>query len=332
MAIQLHRTVTVEVSTEIEQLTAGTEEFQRQSRIASTQKAYKSDWEAFTTWCDRLGYSALPAAPQAVSNYLTHLSQQGRRVSTIARHMASISFAHRAKGLPSPIESEYVRSTWKGIRHQQGVAAKQKAPILTEHLRRMVQVAPDNLRGLRDRALLLVGFAGAFRRSELVALDVEDLEMTQEGITITIRRSKTDQEGYGRKVGIPYGSRPETCPVRTLQEWLKQADIASGAVFRRVDKAGRVGVVVIKKEGKDEHLSDRTVARIVKHYAEAIGLPSESYAGHSLRSGLATSAAKAGASMHSIMNQTGHKGEAMVRRYIRYASLYHDNAATYVGL
>ena len=167
-----------------------------------------------------------------------------------------------------------------------------------------------------------MGFAGAFRRSELVALDFADLQFTSDGLVITLRRSKVDQEGEGRKLAVPYGSNPDTCPVRSLKAWLEAAGIESGPVFRSITRHGKIGA----------RLSGYDVALVVKQYAGALGLDAATYAGHSLRAGLATSAAIAGASERSIMNQTGHRSSAMVRRYIRDGSLFRENAAAKVGL
>jgi len=187
----------------------------------------------------------------------------------------------------------------------------------------MVEGAPDRLLGLRDRALLLLGFSGAFRRSELVALDVEDLEFTGDGLVVTQRRGKTDQEGVGRKIGIPFGGNPDTCPVRAVRKWLDAAAVMSGPVFRSVNRHGHV---------QPGRLSDKAVAIVVKRHAPAAGLDPLRYAGHSLRAGLATAAAAAGASERSIMNQTGHRSVPMVRKYIRDGQLFRENAAATVGL
>jgi integrase len=187
----------------------------------------------------------------------------------------------------------------------------------------MVAMLPDKLIGVRDRALLLVGFAGAFRRSELVSLDVGDVEIRREGLLVTLRRSKTDQEAAGREVAIPYGSNPDTCPVRALEAWLEASGIADGPLWRAVDKGGRL---------QPGRLSDKAVALVVKKRAEAAGLDPDLYAGHSLRAGLATAAAAAGASERSIMEQTGHKSVQTVRRYIRRGTQFRDNAAGMVGL
>ncbi len=187
----------------------------------------------------------------------------------------------------------------------------------------MISRLPNSLLGVRDRALLLVGFSGAFRRSELVALDVADVAVTRDGLVVTIRRSKTDQEGEGRKIGIPYGSNPATCPVRALQDWLAQCGFTEGPLYRPIDRFGKVASM---------RLSAAAVADIVKRYAAAVGLKASDFAGHSLRSGLATSAAMGGASERSIMAQTRHRSVATVRRYIRDGSLFRENAVAVVGL
>ncbi|SFV09306.1 site-specific integrase [Alicyclobacillus macrosporangiidus] len=311
------------VDTPITELTVRANEYIRRSKAKNTVKAYKSDWQAFSRWCDEQGARSLPAEPTTVALYLSHMADQGYRTSTIGRRMISIGLAHKTKGYPSPTATETVKSVWRGIRNTLGVAPRAKIPVLVEDLRRMLRYAPDDLLGLRDRALLLIGFAGAFRRSELVALNVEDVQFVREGLIITVRRSKSDQAGEGRKVGIPYGSHLETCPVRTLQDWIEAAQLTSGPLFRRVTKNREIG---------DHALSDKTVARLVKKYCEYIGLDPRKYAGHSLRAGLATSAAMAGVSERAIMAQTGHRSVMMVRRYIRDGNVFRENAAARIGL
>jgi integrase len=226
--------------------------------------------------------------------------------------------AHKAAGLESPTHNAIVVNTMKGIRRTKGTAPVQKAAALTADILAMVDAADAGLIGLRDRALILVGFAGAFRRSELVGLDAANCTFGREGLVVTLRRSKTDQEGAGRKVGIPYGSNPETCPVRTMQEWIEHAGVSEGPVFRSINRHGQV------QAGR---LSGIDVARIVKKLAQRAGLDAAKYAGHSLRAGHATAAAIAGASERSIMNQTGHRSVQMVRRYIRDGSLFRENSA-----
>jgi integrase len=266
---------------------------------------------------------SLPAAPETVGLYIAALAES-HRPATISRRMAAIAAAHKARGYESPASMRHgaVASVWHGIRRTHGVAQKAKAPVLVEDLRAMVRKLRQGIIGTRDRALLLIGFAGAFRRSELVALNVEDLQFTSDGLVITLRRSKVDQEGEGRKIGIPYGSHPETCPVRSLKAWLEAASIESGTVFRSVTRHGKIAA----------RMSGYAVALVVKKYAGVLGLEPAAYSGHSLRAGLATSAAIAGVSERAIMNQTGHRSSAMVRRYIRDSSLFRENAAAKVGL
>ncbi len=208
-----------------------------------------------------------------------------------------------------------------GIRRRNGTAPTQKAPVVDQELAALVGTLDDSLRGLRDRALLTMGWFGAFRRSELVALEVADVKKEREGLVVILRRSKRDQEGRGAEKGIPYASNPALCPVRALAAWLEAARIESGPLFRGVDQLGRLAT---------EALSDRSVARIVQRAAEAAGLDPATVAGHSLRAGVATTAAKKGKSLDAIMRQTLHKSEQVARGYIRHAKLFDDNAA--VGL
>jgi integrase len=257
-----------------------------------------------------------------VAAYIAEAAQK-LKPGSIQRRLNAIAEAHKAAGLESPTHSGLVRNTFKGIRRTLGTAPTQKAAALTQDICRMVAATDAGLIGLRDRALLLLGFGGAFRRSELVGLNAEDCGFTKEGLTVTLRRSKTDQEGQGRKIGIPYGSCPETCPVRTVQEWIAQAGISSGPLFRSVSRHGQV---------QPGGLAGIDVARVVKKLAERAGLDAAKYAGHSLRAGHATAAAIAGASERSIMNQTGHRSAAMVRRYIRDGNLWRENSAGKLGL
>jgi integrase len=245
------------------------------------------------------------------------------KVGSIQRRLNAIAQAHKAVGLDSPTHHAMVANTMKGIRRTLGTAPAQKAPTLTDDIRAMVDATDAGLIGTRDGALLLLGFAGAFRRSELVALDLEDCAFSKDGLTVTLRHSKTDQESAGRKIGIPYGSNPETCPVRTCQTWIESAGIATGPLFRSINRHGQV------HQGR---LGGLDVARVVKKLAERAGLDAAKYSGHSLRAGHATSAAIAGASERSIMKQTGHRSVQMVRRYIRDGSLFRENSAGKLGL
>ena len=297
-------------------------EFARASKADSTVRGYRTDWRDFCDWCERHGQRALAAAPETVAAYLAECAER-LKVGSIQRRLNAIAEAHKAMALESPTTSGIVRNTFKGIRRTLGIANAQKAAALTADIRAMVNSSDEGLIGLRDRALVLLGFAGAFRRSELVALDASDLDFNRDGLTVTLRRSKTDQEGRGRRVGVPYGSNPHTCPVRTLQEWLERSDGIEGPVFRSISRHGAA------QQGS---LSPVDVARIVKKLAKRAGLDSDKYSGHSLRAGHATSAAAAGASERSIMDQTGHRSVQMVRRYIREASLFRENSAGKLGL
>jgi len=297
-------------------------EFARRSKAENTLRGYRADWRDFCAWCDAHGMRTLPATPENVAAYIAECA--GRlKVGSIQRRLNAIAEAHKAMGADSSTSAGIVRATLKGIRRTLGTAAVQKAPALTDDVRAMIEAADDGLIGTRDRALILLGFAGAFRRSELVALDIEDCIFGKDGLTVTLRRSKTDQEGVGRKVGIPYGSNPETCPVRTIQAWIELACIASGALFRSISRHSKV---------QPDRLAPIDVARVVKKLAVRAGLDPAKYAGHSLRAGHATAAAIAGASERSIMNQTGHRSVQMVRRYIREGSLFRENSAGKLGL
>src|ERR1017187_430931 len=297
-------------------------EFAHQSKAANTIRAYRADWAHFESWCKAHGQPSLTASPETVALYVTDLAAT-HKTSTLTRRISAISQAHQIAGLETPTGSAKVRLVMAGIRRTKGTAQKGKTPILVDDLRRMLAGLPGNLLGVRDRVLLLIGFCGTFRRSELVALDAADVAVTREGLVVTIRRSKTDQEGEGRKIGIPYASHLETCPVRSLQDWLEKSGITEGPLFRPIDRFGRMASI---------RLSAAAVADIVKRYVAAVGLDAAEFAGHSLRSGLATSAAAAGASERSIMRQTGHRSEKMVRRYIKDGSLFRENAATVLGL
>lgn len=291
------------------------------ARSENTRRAYRNDWARFSAWCAERGCSALPAAPYTVALYLTDLVG-ALSIATLGRHLVSIAQAHRAAGHPTPTTDAAVTTVWRGIRREHGTAQAQKAALVTADIRALVTALPEGPAGLRDRAILLLGFAGAFRRSELVGLDVGDLVFTAEGLVVTLDRSKTDQEGEGVKVGIPRGRHPETCPVAAVEAWL--AVLGPGAaLFRSVDRFGRIGAA---------RLADRDIARIVKRAAHSIGLDPSRFAGHSLRAGLATSAAQAGVEERAIMAQTRHKSVVVARRYIRDGSLFRTNAAAAVGL
>jgi integrase len=297
-------------------------EFLHQSKSRNTIRAYQADWSHFEGWCRQHLQTSLPALPDTVALYVSDLAST-HKTATITRRISAISQAHQIAGLETPTKTSRVRLVLAGIRRAKGTAQTAKTPVLVDDLRKMIACLPEGLMGIRDRALLLIGFSGAFRRSELIALNVGDAAFTREGLVITIRRSKTDQESEGRKIGIPYGAHLETCPIRSLKDWIERSGIVEGPIFRPINRHGKIASF---------RLSAAAVGEIVKRYAAAVGLNASDFSGHSLRSGLATSAAMAGASERSIMNQTGHRSLNMVRRYIRDGSLFRENAVALVGL
>ncbi len=291
------------------------------SRAPNTLRGYRSDWRDFEHWCLRHRLEALPAAPATVAAYISASADLGRlKAGSIQRRVSAIAAMHTVSGYDSPTLSAEARLTLAGVRRTLGTAQQGKAPVLTADVAAMLAHAPAKLLGIRDRALLLIGFAGAFRRSELVALNFEDIEVREDGLKVSIRRSKTDQDGAGQIIGIAYGSK--LCPVRALKEWLTAASIMSGPIFRQVDRHGRI-------LGR---MSPEAVAIVVKRYAAAAGLDPAKYAGHSLRAGFVTQAAMNGVPEIAIMKQTRHKSSDMLRKYIRDASLFRENASARVGL
>ena len=276
----------------------------------NTRKGYQSDLAHFLSWG-----GCIPSTPEIISQYLAAHAEQ-LAPATLGRRIVSIGRAHTSRGINSPTKSDLVKATIKGIKRTLGTKQRQVAPVLKSDLINMVD-GLKGIKGIRDKALLLIGFAGAFRRSELVALQVSDIEFVEKGLVINLRRSKTDQEAEGRKIAIPF-ARGSVCAVLALKSWLEVAAIDSGAIFRAVSRHGFV---------EECALSPQSVALIVKERALALGLNPSSFSGHSLRAGLVTSAAQAGVSAWKIRAQTGHKSEAMLSRYIRDANIFVDNAA-----
>jgi integrase len=281
----------------------------------NTRRAYQSDLGRFEAWGGRL-----PADPAIVASYLAAHSET-LSVATLVRHMSTISKAHEARGLPNPCRSEIVRATLRGIKRSRGIAQRQAKPLLREDLFQVLDAMgvklPTSVKDARDRALLLIGFAGGFRRSELVGLDFADIERVRQGLIITLRRSKTDQEGAGRKIGLPFG-RTRHCPILALDNWLAVSGIDAGPVFRPVDRHSRIA---------SARLSGEAVSLVVKERVAAAGMDAAGFSGHSLRAGFATSAAQAGVSTLKIRAQTGHSSDAMLSRYVRDGELFVGNAA-----
>ncbi|MAS53160.1 MAG: integrase [Pimelobacter sp.] len=314
--------------------------FAEQAKAENTKRAYRADWRCFRSWCGERGLDALPADPRTVTLYVADKAAPSDgsaplKVSTLERRLSAISQAHRMSGLPSPASTreEPLHSVWAGLVRTKGRAKDKVAPALTPDVVAMVEALPtvellDGSRQLttaakRDRALLLVGFAGALRRSELAALTVADLGFGADGMRLRLRRSKADQEGEGATLGLHYGDRPLSCPVRAVQDWIRHIAITEGPVFRSVDRHGNVS---------DRALDSGSVARIVKRAASRAGLDPAAYSGHSLRAGFATQAARAGAHERAIMRHTRHKSERVLREYIRDGQLFDENPSDALGL
>jgi integrase len=299
-------------------------DYARQAQAENTRRAYRADWRDFLTYAKKRGKQTLPADPDEVARYLRHLvARRGLKVVTVSRRLAAIAEQHKANGFPSPADEWVVTKTLRRLRCEHGEPARGKAPLLIEDMKRIAASIPDTLVGTRDRAILLLGFAGAMRRRELVSLDVEDLALAPEGLVLSINKSKTDQTRRGRKIGIPYGKNEPTCPVRAVLRWLEQSKLIDGPLFRGVTKHGALRMT---------RLTDQIVADVVKRYAKAIGKHTCRFGAHSLRAGFITSAAIAGVPERAIQDQSGHQSVTVLRRYIRDACIFRYNAAAKVGL
>lgn len=285
------------------------------SKAERTLDAYHRAFLQFRTWCDGVDAAALPAAIETVAGYVAHLADRGLKASTIDLHAAAIAFAHRAKGLEPPTNSEAVKATIQGIRRRIGTKPTRKAPATADALKKILRKIPETLCGRRDRALMLLGFAAALRRSELVALRVADLERTPEGAIVHIARSKTDQEGAGQSIAVPAGGKLK--PLQAVDAWLAASRITEGPLFRPIGKGNRIG---------DHALSDRSVAQIVKDRCEAAGFDPTFFAGHSLRAGFVTSALQAGADVLKVMDVTRHTQVDTLKGYDRRAQAFKDHA------
>jgi integrase len=294
--------------TDLSEAVAG---YVRDSLAENTRRAYQSDLRHFEMWG-----GSLPASPETVAAYLAAHADR-LSVTTLIRRIAALSAAHQARGLDNPIRSELVRATLRGIKRKRRRSPLQAKPLLRDDLLSVLDATGNDIKDLRDRALLLIGFAGALRRSELVALDVADVESVRRGILLHQRRSKTDQGGQGHNIAIPYG-RNRWCPVACLDTWLSASSIVEGAIFRPIDCHGNV---------RATRLSGEAVSIVIRERIAAAGLDPVGYSGHSLRAGLATSAAQAGVQAWRIKAQTRHASEAMLAHYIRQGELFTDNAA-----
>ena len=316
-----------EIITDIKKLQDETLKNLKSSKSLNTVRAYKSDFEDFTLFCIKNGFKSLPTEPKIVSLYLTYLSSKNVRTSTLKRRLVSIGVIHKMKGHYLDTKHPIIVENFMGIKRLKGISQNGKKPLLINDLKEIIDVInkqeePD-LKKLRNKALLLIGFAGGFRRNELVSLNFEDLDFVFEGVKINIKKSKTDQFGEGFTKGIPHFDNYLYCPVKNLKNWLNISKIKKGPIFVRFSKG--VNLTNIR-------LTDQSVALIIKEYLTKAGVDNKNYSGHSLRSGFATSAAEAGAEERSIMAMTGHKSSEMVRRYIKEANLFKNNALSKIKI
>src|SRR6056300_1271617 len=293
----------------------------KNSKANNTVRAYKSDFNDFGLFCAQNGFKSLPSEPKIISLYLTYLSTKNVKMSTLKRRLVSIGVIHKIKGHYLDTKHTSIIENIMGIKRRKGSIQSGKKPLLINNLKQVINVIDnekiEEIKKLRDRSILLIGFSGGFRRNEIISLDYADLDFVQEGLKISLKRSKTDQFGEGSLKALPYCNNSQYCPVVSIRKWLEISNIKSGALFRRFSKGSKLS---------NNRLSDQTVALLIKDYLKIAGIENRNYSGHSLRSGFATSAAESGAEERSIMAMTGHKSTEMVRRYIKEANLFKNNA------
>ena len=293
----------------------------KSSKANNTIRAYKSDFNDFGLFCAQNGFKSLPSEPKIISLYLTHLSTKEVKMSTIKRRLVSIGVIHKLQGHYLDTKHPSIIENIMGIKRRKGSFQKGKKPLLINNLKLLINVIDNNnneeIMRVRDRSIILIGFSGGFRRNEIVSLDFNDLDFVSEGLKINLKRSKTDQFGEGSVKGLPYFDNSLYCPVLSVKKWIEISNIKSGPLFRRFTKGSKL---------TNNRLTDQTVALLIKKYLKLAGIESKNYSGHSLRSGFATSAAESGAEERSIMAMTGHKSTEMVRRYIKEANLFKNNA------
>ena len=315
-----------ELTTELKSLHESTLNNLKNSKAKNTLRAYKSDFKDFSIFCAKHGINSLPTEPKIISLYLTHLSKYSK-ISTLRRRLVSISMFHKLKGHYLDTKHPIIVENLMGIRRLKGSIQKGKKPLLISHLKSIVNVIneyrTDEIKKLRDKTIILIGFGGGFRRTELMSIDYDDLEFVPEGLKINIKKSKTDQFGEGMIKGLPYFTNEIYCPVTNLKKWLKISKIRSGPIFRRFSKGLSL---------TNQRLSDQSVVLLMKKYLTLAGIENKNFAGHSLRSGFATVAAESGADERSIMAMTGHKSTEMVRRYIKEVNIFKNNALNKVKL
>ena len=316
-----------EIITDIKALQQETLLNLQNSKANNTVRAYKSDFDDFGLFCAQNGFKSLPSDPKVVSLYLTYLSTKDVKMSTLKRRLVSIGVIHKLKGHYLDTKHPSIIENMMGIKRRKGNIQKGKKPLLINNLKILINVIDkeknEEIKKLRDRSIILIGFSGGFRRNEIVSLDYDDLEFVHEGLKISLKRSKTDQFGEGLVKGLPYFENSKYCPVISIKKWIEISKISSGAIFRRFIKGSKLS---------HNRLTDQSVALLIKHYLKLAGIESKNYSGHSLRSGFATSAAESGAEERSIMAMTGHKSTEMVRRYIKEANLFKNNALNKINI
>ena len=316
-----------EIITDIKALQQETILNLQNSKANNTVRAYKSDFDDFGLFCAQNGFKSLPSDPKVVSLYLTYLSTKDVKMSTLKRRLVSIGVIHKLKGHYLDTKHPSIIENMMGIKRRKGSIQKGKKPLLINNLKILINAIDkeknEEIKKLRDRSIILIGFSGGFRRNEIVSLDYDDLEFVQEGLKISLKRSKTDQFGEGSVKGLPYFENSKYCPVISIKKWIEISKISSGAIFRRFIKGSKLS---------HNRLTDQSVALLIKHYLKLAGIESKNYSGHSLRSGFATSAAESGAEERSIMAMTGHKSTEMVRRYIKEANLFKNNALNKINI
>ena len=315
-----------ELITDLKKLHEDTLNNLKSSKANNTLRAYKSDFKDFGLFCAKHGFSSMPTEPKVVSLYLTHLSAKSK-VSTIRRRLVSIGVVHKLKGHYLDTKHPIIIENLMGIKRKKGSNQIGKKPILINHLKAIINVIDEQkiekIKKLRNRTLILIGFGGGFRRTELISINHEDLDFVDEGLKITLTRSKTDQFGEGLVKGLPYFINEKYCPVTSLKNWINLSKIKTGPIFRRFAK----GSILTKNR-----LTDQSVVLIIKNCLKLAGIENKNFSGHSLRSGFATVAAESGADERSIMAMTGHKTTQMVRRYIREANIFKNNALSKIKI
>lgn len=322
MKLEMEISEKTNLSTEILKLQDEAKKHLENSKSENTKHAYQIDWMQFLEWCRINKLLSLPADPETIVYYITFLGKT-HKASSIKRKITAIAQRHETAGYISPTKTPLVKGVWEGIQRKIGTKEEGKDAIWLQDLRQIIESIPqDTLIGIRNRALLVMGWAGALRRSEITNLNIEDISKTRDGLILHLNRSKTDQKGEGQEVALPYGSYPLTCPVRSFEDWIAAAGIVNGPLFLSINRHGNI-------LGR---LTPQSIRLIVKDCCEKVGLDSERYGAHSLRSGFCSTAARAGKPEHQIMKQTRHKRSDSLQRYIKKATLFEDNAASGIGL